>query len=250
MGVSTRHRALVLERECSDVLRVTDYPVFPPPPGGRPAGSRAQQPRSSEPGTGPAWEVDPQLSSWFVTAGEVLLSPRLAFGRMRRTGGIGRPFLYCVLGLGVGMAGTALWRVGLMSGRGRFELMSLPATVFAVLLALVLAFLAVVVVMVIYAALVHLVLALLGKARHGFEATFRTIAYAYGSAAPAGLVPCAGSTIGVVWAIVVAIPGLSEMQETDTGSAALAVLTPAVLCCGLMVVIFVLTIGSALANLH
>ena len=79
--------------------------------------------------------------------------------------------------------------------------------------------------------IVHLVLSLLGGAKHGFEATARTFAYAYGSSAPIMAVPICGGPIAGIWALVCAIFGLAEMQETTPVKAAIAIFSPTILCC-------------------
>jgi hypothetical protein len=97
---------------------------------------------------------------------------------------------------------------------------------------------------------VHLLLTMQGAARHGFDATWRVLAYCYGSAAPCGLLPMVGTTIGVVWAVVVAIPGLAQLHETTTGKTALAVLVPVLACCGATAVLLVMAVGVALGSLR
>lgn len=189
------------------------------------------------------------MASWFATAGEVLVSPRRAFGRMRRSGGLGLPLLYYVIGLTAGMLGTALWRVGLMALRGRFDLMSAGQMMAIVAGAFAMAFAATIVVLFVFAAIVQSILALQGAGRHGFEATFRTLAYAHGSAAPWGLFPMIGSTIGAVWALVVSITGLAAMHETTTGKAAVAVIVPVVTCCGLTALVVAAVVVKALRDL-
>ena len=79
--------------------------------------------------------------------------------------------------------------------------------------------------------IVHLVLSLLGGARHGYEATARTFAYAHGSSAPDRMVPICGGPIAGIWALVCAIFGLAEMQETTPVKAAIAIFAPLILCC-------------------
>ena len=230
---------------------MTDGPVFPPPPGPAvpPRPAPLKLPPPYQPGDGPPWEIDGDFQSWFATAAEVLLSPRRAFGGMRRSGGIGLPLLYYIIGLTVGMLGTALWRVGLMAIRGRLELMSVAQITGIVAGAFVFAFAVTLVVLFVFAAIAQSILALQGAGRHGFEATLRTLAYAHGSAAPFGLVPLIGSTIGAVWAIVISIPGLAAMHETSTGKAAVAVLVPVVACCGASALFFFAVILNAVRHL-
>ena len=59
------------------------------------------------------------------------------------------------------------------------------------------------------------------------------MAYAFGSAQPIGIIPFCGGPIAIVWGLIAAVIGLAQTQQTTTGKAAAAVLTPTVLCCGL-----------------
>ena len=86
-------------------------------------------------------------------------------------------------------------------------------------------------------------LSLLGAARQPFEATLRVVAYAGGSTALIGLIPVCGSVIGAIYGIYLYIVGLSAVHECDTAKSAIAVLTPAVVCC----VLFMLFWGAVMA---
>ncbi len=101
----------------------------------------------------------------------------------------------------------------------------------------------------VYTGLVHLTLSLLGGAKHGFEATVRTFAYAHGSALPIGMVPFCGGAIAGIWALICEIFGLAEMHETTPVKAAIAIFAPLLLCCLVMFLlwgaIIAMIVGSA-----
>jgi hypothetical protein len=89
----------------------------------------------------------------------------------------------------------------------------------------------------IAAALVHVFCILFGCATNGFWATFRAIGYAqaplvFSVFAP---VPCLGGALSLaagIYYIVLAVLGVSRLQDTSAGKAAAAVLaTPVLLCC-------------------
>src|SRR5215831_19200105 len=89
----------------------------------------------------------------------------------------------------------------------------------------------------ITAGLVHVFCILFGSAANGFWATFRAIAYAqapfvFSIFAP---VPCVGAVLlfaAVIYYFVLAIIGVSRLQDSSAGKAAAAVLaTPVLLCC-------------------
>ena len=81
-------------------------------------------------------------------------------------------------------------------------------------------------------------LLLLGGARRPYETTLRVSAYASGATSVLGLIPLCGAFIGGIYAVVVAIIGLSRAHEISTGKAAAAVLLPIVLCCGLVLLFY------------
>ncbi|HEX9049182.1 MAG TPA: YIP1 family protein, partial [Anaeromyxobacter sp.] len=92
-----------------------------------------------------------------------------------------------------------------------------------------------VVAMYVGAAVIHVLLMLFRGANRPFDATLTTVAYANGLNLLL-VVPGCGSVVALVWALVVLIIGLGEIQRCGPGKAAAAVLSPAILlcvcCCG------------------
>jgi len=85
------------------------------------------------------------------------------------------------------------------------------------------------------AGVLHLVAMLFGAARNGYGATVRAICYAAGPNL-LGIVPCFGF-LASLYSLVLAIFGISSLQETSMGKAAGIVLLPFVLlvcCCGFL----------------
>jgi len=80
------------------------------------------------------------------------------------------------------------------------------------------------------AAILHLMLMIVGGAYNGFEATVRVVCYAQ-TAQLAGIIPFCGGLISMVWAIILYVFGLATAHRTTQGKAVLAVLLPVVLCC-------------------
>ena len=201
---------------------------FPTPP----------MPPSSGDRTGPPWEQPGAFfQRWLDTAKSILLDPMNGFRNVRRTGGLGAP-----LDLLRGRRRAGDPRHGpvpvdrhrrLDDGRRRHRrtggllggLGMIGVLLFMVWF--VLGFF-------IGTGIVHLVLSLLGGAKHGYEATARTFAYAYGSAVPIAIVPICGGAIAGIWALVCVIMGLANMQETTPVKAAIAIFAPLVLCCVVM----------------
>jgi hypothetical protein len=165
-----------------------------------------------------------------------LLEPTVFFRTMRRTGGVGAPVLFGLVGTLIGGAVAAAYQLMfamLGSGFGASEAMRSQAIVslatsgcYVVLIPI-----AAVLGMFIAAGIYHVMLLLLGDARRPFETTMRVVGYSHGSTALVNVVPICGGVIAAVWALVITIIGLAQTHEIPTGKAAIAVLLPAVLCC-------------------
>jgi hypothetical protein len=200
-------------------------PPVPPPPPSAPFGDR----------TGPPWEQSgPAVQRFVDTVKGVLLDPATTFRNMRREGGIGNPLAYYLIGALVSVVAQSVWRgmgLGRLGGMGMYGGAGFVS-------GLLLGACFVVIGVFIGAGIVHLMLMLLGGQNQPFETTFRTLAYAHGSAAPIGIVPFCGTVVAPIWGIVCAIIGLSQTQEISTGKAAAAVLIPILVCCVLVFLFF------------
>ena len=103
---------------------------------------------------------------------------------------------------------------------------------------IVLAPLAAVVAMYVFAAIVHGILLLIRGAPRGFGATLTAVGYAFGLNLLL-VVPGCGGFLALVWAAVAMIVGLGETQRCGVGKSTLAVLSPLLLvvicsCCAAM----------------
>lgn len=237
-------------------------------------GGSGDRPQSSGEGgrNGPPWERDgPSPASFIETVKEIFSGPSLAFRQMRRTGGVPAPLWFGVIGGTLGgwvqmlydlianliiapaplpqLGGNQPQFVNLMQGGGGI-LVTICGAILMPLFALIGLF--------IIAGVVHLVLTMLDGARHGFEATFRSIAYVSGATSLLQIIPICGqinlfgmnilfSVILLVVQMVFSILALMEMHETSGGKAAAAVLLPVVVCCGLCcaMLMFAFSAGAA-----
>jgi hypothetical protein len=216
----------------------------------------APMPPSSGDRTGPPWEQPGAFfSRWIDTAKMILLNPQGGFANVRRTGGLGAPLTYYLVGaalslvaqllfqmIGFGSAMSSLSRMGGETSAAGSVAMAgglIGGLIFGVIVMVVMPF--------ILSGIVHLVLSLLGGTKHGYETTFRALTYSWGSSSPLGIVPFCGGLIGFIWGLVCAIMGLADMQETTPVKSALAILIPFVLCCGLVMVIGVAVFGMMAA---
>lgn len=187
---------------------------------------------------GPPWEQPgPFFTRYIDTARGALLDPNSFFATMRRQGGLGAPLTYGMLGMVVGIIGSFAVQLAMPFGAiPGMPGMASPADVGGLLVGLVMAPVIAICALFIGSGIIHLVLSLFGGATHGYETTFRVLAYTNGSTGPLSIIPVCGGLIGAVWGIVVMILGLAKAQETSTGKAAAAVLIPIGLCCVLAVI--------------
>ena len=188
--------------------------------------------------TGLPWEHRQErgfVNTFIETLVMVLTKPDLAFRTMRTEGGFGEPLLYAIIGGGVGvvvwfMFSLILNSLGVFNPRETgFGPMLGMSVSFAVL---VWRLVAVAVAPFIFGGLVHLSLMVVGGANKTFETTFRVISFSQGSTAPLQLVPCCGGLVALVWCLVANCIGVARAHGIDTGRATLAVLLPAIVCCG------------------
>src|SRR6478735_1311662 len=193
--------------------------------------------------TGLPWEHRRErgfFNAFIETLTMVLTRPAEAFSVMKREGGLGEPLIYALIGGCLGGIVSALFSLGLQSiGLFTDKNNSLaPMTGMGIGVgAIILVPLGIVIVLFIWSGLAHLCLMMVGGANQPFETTFRVFAFTQGSAGPLQIIPLCGGLISGIWAIVCNCIGLARAQETDTGRAVLAVLSPLIVCCGFVFVI-------------
>jgi hypothetical protein len=192
--------------------------------------------------TGPAWEGDGAFVQRYIdTVKAALTDPKTFFSTMRLSGGLAPPVTFALVGMAIGALAGAIWSSfgsfgsfgGFPGGGGGSGFVSV----------LVMGAVLGVAGLFIGSGIFHVMLSLLGAARQPFEATLRVVAYAGGSTALIGVIPICGSVIGAIYGIYLYIVGLSAVHECDTAKSAIAVLTPAVVCC----VLFMLFWGAVVA---
>jgi hypothetical protein len=213
----------------------SSFPVPPPPP---PAAR-----------TGPPWEnPGPALQRFIDTAKGVLIDPMVTFANMRREGGLGPPFIYYLVGMLIGILGLfAFMSMGFggmpFMGGNREAMAGMAGAAVGLGILLVCCLAVATIGIFISSGITHLFLGLFGGQKFGYETTFRTVAYTQGSILPVLILPFCGSYIVGIWATVVVIIGLSQMQETTVGKSAAAVLVPYVVCCALGMIL-AMTFGA------
>ena len=188
--------------------------------------------------TGLPWEHRQErgfFNAFIETLTMVLTRPAEAFSVMKREGGMGEPLIYALIGGCLGGIVSALFSLGFQS----IGLFSDKNNSLAAMTGMGIGFgsiilvpLGIVIFLFIWSGLAHLCLMIFGGANQSFETTFRVFAFTQGSAGPLQIIPLCGGLISGIWAIVCNCIGLARVQETDTGRAVLAVLSPLIVCCG------------------
>ena len=185
------------------------------------------------------WEDSSRTSTFerFVETAKLLATrPSEAFAGMPTSGGIGSPLIYAIvvgwIGIGIAVIWNTLFQgmwIPFMGGGEEAAIAAGFTAAWAVGMVIA-APLFVVLGVFIGAAILHLMLMIVGGANHGFEATVRVVCYAQ-TAQLAGIIPFCGSLVSMVWAIILYVFGLATAHRTTQGKAVLAVLLPVVLCC-------------------
>ena len=209
---------------------------------------------ATTPEAGLPWEHRQQLGffkAYFDTVSVLLMKPSEAFTVMKREGGLTDPLLFALIGGIAGTLASMLFQFGLQSlvgAGGSNDVINFFGTgVFILLLVLTPLFLAVG--MFVGSGILHLCLMLLGGANRPFETTFRVFCYSSGAAYLFSIIPFCGGYVTPIYNIVLQCIGVSRAHETTMGKAVLAVLLPVLVCCGILVLIFALVIGTASGDL-
>jgi hypothetical protein len=100
------------------------------------------------------------------------------------------------------------------------------------------------------AGLIHLALMLIGGANRPFEATFRVACYSGGATAVFQFLPVCGPLVASVYNFILMILGLSKVHEITTLRAAIAVVLPTVVCCGLFAALIAAGVAAGYSQLQ
>jgi hypothetical protein len=176
------------------------------------------------------WEKDPSLDSFNETMSMVLGSPQEAFSQMRRTGGLGNPIGFMIIGMVIGQIAWSIYGIifsvlRAVSGElpmnveflvigGAVQLVG--GVIGAVIIAPIMTF--------VMAGLYHLLLAMVGGANAGYEATYRCVSFVNGSTSILLAIPCIGPLLAFFFSILCLIHAFANAHETSGGKAAFSVL--------------------------
>jgi len=231
---------------------VSDIPPFesaPPPPPPPPEWLPWEAPSAG-------------LGSLFPTFWQFVSGPVRAYQRMSLTADLVRPMAYFVLFAVLGVALGQFWRFvfwsqetsglnlvppNVLSEMPWIRMLLERPTPMMVGVMLITAPFINLIVLFIWALIVHVCLAMVGGAAKGFATTLRVLCYAQ-TASIAVVIPLFGGLFQLVWSLVLQIVGLAQAHRTQGGRAAFAVLLPIVLCCGCLLAAIVVS-GFAVGNL-
>ncbi len=221
-------------------------------------------PPPAPPFAGLPWEEPSAgLGSIVPTTMRFIASPIDAFTKMSLTVDLVRPIAYCVTWALLGACISQIWSFLLFDTivefvRGlagaNFEKLApfiqKPGAL-QLILGLVITPLIALIVLLVWTALVHLALTLLGGANRGFAATLRVMCYAQ-TTQVAVVLPGVGGFIAFIWRLILEVIGLAQAHKTESWKAVLAVILPLLLCCVCIVagvVAFGAAVGQALQQL-
>lgn len=184
----------------------------------------------------PPWERRERfglLNSLYLTIKDVLLAPRQFFHRMPSQIGLREPLYFAIM-LGV-IASFFGWMWSLAGSSLQMfvtdDFHKIIQGPFEAFIFFLVSPITILVLVFLKAALLHVMLSVLGGNRLGFEATFRVSAYGE-AAGILALVPACGGAIGLIWTIVVTVIGLYSIHGTEPWRAAVAVGLVSMFCAG------------------
>lgn len=211
------------------------------------------EPPPTPPATRLPWESheQPILPSLFATIQLILRDCDEAMTRLKRGEGFARPLAYAVLLSWLGAAISAAYQ--LMLNQSLWRLIpglhhDVHTEVMARGFSLLVTPLAVVASAFVGGGITHLLLVLLGGGRSGLRSTVRVTCYA-NTPAVFTVIPIVGPLVAVVWGIYLEVRGLALVHGMPIGSVLLAVLLPAIVCCGCGIWFAASVLGLAILGL-
>lgn len=168
------------------------------------------------------------LQSIFQTFRGVLFTPKVFFRTMTFHHGIKEPFAFGLLFGSLGYMFGIFWQFLLSSDKTPGYVQKLLAYIpfnFLFLGILILSPFIIMVMMFLTSAVFQLFLIIVKGSKHGFEGTFRVIAFSQ-TANFLGIIPIIGGFISTFWYFVILIIGLREIHETSYPRVFFAILMP------------------------
>jgi hypothetical protein len=186
--------------------------------------------------TEPAWERLSEVGfgkAMIDTIKNVLFQPKRTFAQLKTTGGFLHPLAYYLITGILGGIGGIVYSHFFPGIETMMGVPKQPAPFGLMASFLMLPFVYLILIF-LWAGLIHLCLMMVDGAKRGFETTFRVACYASGTSGLLGLLPIwvCGGFIGSIWGVVITIIGISQAHRISGGKATLGVLLPMIICCG------------------
>lgn len=173
--------------------------------------------------TEPAWERRAELGFFQAltrTIGAVLCHPRKTFSKLKVEGGLLRPFFYYLLMSVVTFGVTLCYQMPSILKNptllpSQLEGVSHRTLILGVVIVWILSPIFFAGGIFISSFLTHLSLKLIARTKEPFQATFRTMCYAMGSASVTQLIPFVGGIVSAVWGVIIYFIGLKKVHRVS-----------------------------------
>jgi hypothetical protein len=241
-------------------LKLVEKAVSQPPPveAGISEGSLLANPAPAVGGTIP-WEQGEGgiFAKWWQTTYGGLFSPTQTFSQMPVSGGFGQPLIYFMVSsllaslvtMGIVVVIFLVAAPFLSGEEGGAEAATALGVqlIIQVISSLLSAVVGVVMSAFVGGGIIHLCLMIFGAAGRGYEATYRATCYSGGAGYALCMVPVLGWIAAIVWYPIIYVIALKEAQQAEYWRVILAVLLPALVCCGGLIALFMAIGGVAAA---
>lgn len=188
------------------------------------------------------WEDQERLGllvGMFRTVKESLLAPEAFFSMMPVRGGLVSPLLYAMIVGTIGAMASSLWGFAFENPIMSEAAKTGNLTVIGGVLIPIIVFLGI----VLSALMLHGALLVVGGANENFEATFRVVCYT-SAAELFSVIPIVGGLVGLACKLYLTLVGLRTVHRVSTGKAAVAIVLPLLIVCGVVVLGLITTIIS------
>jgi hypothetical protein len=174
------------------------------------------------------------IGAFFQTLRDSLFSPTKFFKKISFGEGYWSPLIYGLITGIIGNGCAIFWFWLFMAQMIPMDRFPFPYSLSILKMILPLPF-QLAIAMFVGSAIIHLCLMIVGGNNNGYKTTFRAISYSY-SGYLFGIIPFIGLIIEAIYTFILTIIGVREGHGISTGKAVLAVLLPAIVIFGLVII--------------
>lgn len=174
------------------------------------------------------------IKAFYRTTRDSLFSPSQFFKKISFGEGYWSPLIYGLIAGIIGNGCAIFWFWLFMAQMIPMDRFPFPYSLSILKMILPLPF-QLAIAMFVGSAIIHLCLMIVGGNNSGYKTTFRAISYSY-SGYLFGIIPFIGMVIGGIYTFILTIIGVREGHGISTGKAVLAVLLPAIVIFGLVII--------------